>query len=389
MRDAGPLPSVAARKAEAGEEGIAPMSDQVSPPVGVPRAGASGIFDVSTEPLPDPPTIPPFAGDLDDDESSLEQRIDAELGNSDPNSDEPPTLDLDEKLVAEAKRIAARKRETHDDDDLEAVSLDEGEAVQISTPAEESGPWAGALSPETAPKFPKRTRRRSLHDEDDDEDDDDLEQPGTSNPFLAAASERPPASRVPYGLIAGVILAAAVAGFAYGLRDSAQRRKAAGTALDVLPTETTKPPTPPEPEPPGAEPTETKLEQLLREGIEPEQVETLVAEAEREYELGRPDLAQAGVDKVLEAEPQHARALVLRASILIESEQLDGALEAAQASVSADPKFAEGHLAVGVIRQERGELDEAAVAYRRYLRLAPKGLYARSIRRQLERLEGQ
>ena len=49
--------------------------------------------------------------------------------------------------------------------------------------------------------------------------------------------------------------------------------------------------------------------------------------------------------------------------------------------------FPDGYLAVGVIQQELVRSREAVAAYRRYLALAPDGLYASTIARQLRRLE--
>ena len=112
-----------------------------------------------------------------------------------------------------------------------------------------------------------------------------------------------------------------------------------------------------------------------------------VVEAERLYKRGDVAAARAALEQLLVRDPNDARALVLHSSMLIEERALDAALEAATASVEADPELADAHLALGVIQQELGAKQPAADAYRRYLDLAPRGLYARSVRRQLERLE--
>jgi predicted TPR repeat methyltransferase len=90
---------------------------------------------------------------------------------------------------------------------------------------------------------------------------------------------------------------------------------------------------------------------------------------------------------VLARDPKQPRALLLRANLLIEADDLDAALASAEAAVAADAGQADGYLAVGVIQQERGELEAASTAYGKYLELAPKGLYARSVKRQLLRLQ--
>ena len=56
------------------------------------------------------------------------------------------------------------------------------------------------------------------------------------------------------------------------------------------------------------------------------------------------------------------------------------------ASAQSDPLLADAHLAIGVILQEQDNTAGALAAYKRYLELAPDGLYADSIRRQSVRL---
>jgi tetratricopeptide (TPR) repeat protein len=187
--------------------------------------------------------------------------------------------------------------------------------------------------------------------------------------------------RTPYGLVAGIILAFAAAGFAVGL---AGPRDA--PAIAPLPAKserpavkTTTPTRPVEHDTPDVT--------SLPRNASPEQLAAAVVEAEELYKHGRTADARTRVEEVLAADPAQARALVLRANLLVETEDLDGALASAQAAVSADAKLADGHLAVGVIQQERDELEAAAAAYAKYLQLAPDGLYAQSVRRQLQRLQ--
>jgi tetratricopeptide (TPR) repeat protein len=112
-----------------------------------------------------------------------------------------------------------------------------------------------------------------------------------------------------------------------------------------------------------------------------------VADAERLYKQGHANEARARVEDILVIDGKQARALILRANLLVEADDLDAALASAQAAVDSDATQADGHLAVGVIQQERDELEAAAAAYGKYLELAPKGLYAQSVRRQLERVQ--
>jgi predicted Zn-dependent protease len=204
-----------------------------------------------------------------------------------------------------------------------------------------------------------------------------------------AYADEEPANRPPYGLIAGVIVAAAVAGFVYGLNDRTTSDATASKPPGGETSTKAEIQEPPEPPTPQTESPPTALEKMLEQDTKPEEIPALLAEAESEYRRGQVDQARRAVDRVLVLQPDHARALVLRSSMLIEEAKLDEALAAAEASVQSQPDLADAYLAVGVIRQERGENGPAIKAYRRYLELAPEGLYARSIKRQLERLASQ
>jgi CheY-like chemotaxis protein len=365
----------AANDAPATRRGIEPMGDQVSPPVGVPRASASGLFDVSSIPDPDPPTIPPYVGDLDED-LGLEGRLDAELGDEEMPPEEPPTVELDTRpdIAGHGGGRVIHAQfpvdiDTVEDDELEyAGELDEGEAVAISKPAHESGP-----------------RDETPAEDVEVESDAEL---GHDDPAAASSARRVPSmpqtpARAPYGLVAGIILAAAVAGFFYGVMDRPDP-PSAGPPPEV-PAESKRS------EQPEPELAESEVEEAVEvPTIDPTDAARIESEIERArhlHENGKPEQAHAVLDGVLEAAPNDASALVLRSSIFIEERKLDDALSAAQASVAAAPDFADGYLALGVIQQERGELASAAEAYRRYLALAPQGIYARSIERQLTRLQ--
>jgi hypothetical protein len=329
------------------------MPGQVSPPSGVPRAAASGVFDMSDEPDPEPSKMPRYRGDEIDDENGsgrfgLESRINAELGLDPPTVDEPQTLELENQsdalLVVESS-------------DRPATESDEARPITA----------AGTLGDDFAPVGVRVTRpaEESLQGRTADVIDDD------------ATQEEP---RTPYGLVAGIILAFAAAGFAVGLsgpRDA--------PAIAPLPTEAgaaAKITALPEEGPEG----DDVAPSLPRDATAP-QLAGAVVEAEELYKRGRTVDARARVEEVLAADPKQARALVLRANLLVEADDLDGALASAQAAVDADASLADGHLAVGVIQQERDQLEAAAAAYGEYLELAPEGLYAQVVRRQLQRLK--
>lgn len=353
IKDARTPPEVEAES----EAELVPLSDQVSPPVGVPRASASGLFAVSSIPDPDPPTIPPYIGDLDD-ELGLEGRLDAELEEEPDATDEPSTMELDTRDDEEAEEdepLAPDLSLPRDQDgrgSLEAV-----ENVRVVAAAQESGPWEHPTS------FDPGARTLT---------------PSGQVPAVPA--------RAPYGLLAGVIAVAAAGGFFYGLMERPDP-PTAGPPVQAAPAAIEPRTVAQEVVPVKEPPTVTPAADL-----DPDQDETIDAELARAqtlHEQGQSANAHVLIDAVLAISPTHARALVLRSSLYIEDQEFEKALGAAEAAVVADPKLPDGHLALGVIQQERDDLSAAVTSYKRYLKLAPKGLYARSITRQLARLESR
>jgi CheY-like chemotaxis protein/Flp pilus assembly protein TadD len=367
---------------------VEPMSEQVSPPSGVPRAGASGVFDTSSQPDPEPERPPPYMGDVI--ELGLEHRIDAGLQQPDERFD-AATLELEAR--------SPTSRDSYDgplrDEDFptpgwEHVTArgrdsDESIGVRITVPVEESG--AGYEVRRRQPRFRQEI---APPDYDDEEDTRNEEVPTTAELVQSG-------SRLPWGIIALVTMLTATAGFVYGMRTrespasaTAERQERPGTKLEAQSARTSS--DAPRFDPP-AKPAPTKHASARdTQGDPPGEADDTsavvdVVEAERLYKTGKIAAARSALDQLLARDPNDARALVLRSSILIEERDLDAALEAATASIVADPDLADAHLALGVIQQERGESEPAADAYRRYLDLAPEGLYARSVRRQLRRLE--
>jgi hypothetical protein len=319
--------------------------------------------------------IPAFAGELP---LGLEGQLDATLGVAHVDPDEAPTLDLESRAselgvatgaMAEA---AEESGDTYDDEDLvraRPAHLEGEIGVQLTRPAEESGPWNGRGRPRLF---------YEAHVQDDGAAQDDIPTRQTS-PALSQPS-LPLAPRQGYELLAVVILAAAAGGFIFGLVNRDEVSKAT-VADHVLPSTQPSPDT-----------ERTAIPNISEAALEQDaaaEVLRLVERAERLYKHGRPDAARQALKTALGREPDHARALVLQSNMLIEERDLEGALEVAQRSAASDPAFPDAHLAVGVIQQERGEARFAVEAYRRYLDLAPDGLYAHSIRRQLRRLEAQ
>lgn len=384
-----------------GEMGaIQPMGDQLSPPVGVPRASASGIFDTSTTPDPEPEIAPRFIGDVQgaaNDQFGLEGRIDAELRQQENSGEEPSTLELetrDESFPVTPLTEASFEGDDEEDESEESarpsISLDDSGAVGITPgpPVRESAPRHAAAD----------------LDLDDDEEDE-----------VVPPRPRAPA-RTPYGLVAAAVFVVAVGGFAYGFRDRGRPELDEGPAAPAASAQqrsraTTPPPSSESPESkqtsPGPDPKDakapvdrppTRLEKALRgfdqeaqpkpaAALSDDEVAKLLADAERTFKKRRSgDEALEILDRVLASRPDHAESHRLRATILIEQGNLDAALAAAQSAVSANPKLAQAQLTLGVIQQERDEAQSAAEAYRAFLELDPDNKLSPWVERQLRKL---
>lgn len=352
-------------------------SDQLSPPAGVLRASVHGRFDCNTIPDAGPGEQPRYAGDMSNPgEYGLEGRLNAELGLAGAKDDERPTLELEVRQDGEQVILSAPART--DDPDREgrtapspvAGTLQGGDARESLPAPDESGMWSHPRSPWEFDESPD-------------------EAAGQGSGFYTWAA------------VAIVLLA--VAGFGYALLGptpgsaNAPGKQAIADEPDPAAPNTSGH-APPVEGATGAAEGETSAHDSVTanagEGDSDDGVPLAdepfgkeVEEAERLYKYGRTEQARAAVDSLLKLRPTSARALLLRSNILIDDSNYDEALEAARASVEADPAIAEGHLAVGLIQYERGEAAEAAIAYRKYLELAPEGLYSGWTRRQVKRLE--
>ncbi|MEM7155717.1 MAG: DUF4388 domain-containing protein [Myxococcota bacterium] len=358
---------------------IAPQSGQVNPPVGVLRAAAQGAFDVSRTPDPEPESAPRYIGDLTLAELSQfgkEGSSPEALGLTDsPRDDSRPTLELEmpdfgrpDRPGSEAETIpgdpsapdsATNARQTPPDETDSAEFEPIG--VKVTTPADESGLWKG---------------------------DDDRKGERPVPPRQGSPAPKP---QRPWGLMLGAAAIAAVAGLAYfGLKDRGAKDPGSGTPTDVgkkTPPES-KTKTPPAADSAGADAGTKATPEPPVEPVDPAKIDSTLVEAERMSQVGRRTDAKRAVASVLATEPTNSRALVLQSTLLMDEEKLDDALSAAEASVDADPEYADAHLTLGVVRQQRGDTAEAVAAYRRYLDLAPKSKFAPSIKRQVRRLEG-
>jgi len=310
---------------------IIPLPDQVRPPVGVPRAAASGAFDISSVPRPEPERLPtrrrptPLFG-------GLERKLDESLGQKPPGGEEPVTLKLFSRLRMDSG-ISAEP--------------DESAPLRSVQPAEESGLGWMAQEPDPPPNQALVRLATATT---------------APQPIVRSmvAEQRPTTIAV----LAAVILAASAVGFVYNLRTHPVASIPAAAAM-----------APPHTEAPREE-----------RGPVPQ---SRLAEAQRRYAAGDIVTAERIVREVLAVDPANVKALVLQSTLLVEADQLSDAMRSAHAAVAAEPTFPEGHLTLGVLQQESGDYVGAAESYRGYLSLAPNGSYAGSIRRQLARVEAK
>ena len=401
--------------------------DLVSPPASVLRASVHGKFDTNTEPLPDP-TPPAYAGDISNPgEWGLEGRIDAELGAGANTEDERPTLELEvrqdgEQVVLSSPAPDDPDREARDAPEPVAGTLEPAVDVRGDLPAaDESGMWPhprapweydeypdeGAANQESSPGFKwaaiailalaavafgysllgpgpgEETKNKATTSADGGKTPAKQDDGGKSNApdgddgELPAEDGTPDDGKLDDGSLQDDGAVPADGGTPDDGADGLDGGDAAeGDGASDGPDDAAADDAPADE---GADEG--------ADGGEPSPPDPRVAEAERLYKYERYDDARKQVDDILASDPENARALLLRSNMLIDESKFDEALQAARASVRSDPDIAEGHLAVGLILYEQDEAAQAVDAYRKYLELAPDGLYSQWTRKQVKRLE--
>jgi Flp pilus assembly protein TadD len=105
--------------------------------------------------------------------------------------------------------------------------------------------------------------------------------------------------------------------------------------------------------------------------IAPGDPEALVAYADALWSLGLFDEAEQSYRDVLAIDPRQARGHAGLARTMVGRNHLDLALQEAEAAVSLAPDFAEPHFILGGLYERRGQLQDAAVAFRNYINLLP------------------
>ena len=109
----------------------------------------------------------------------------------------------------------------------------------------------------------------------------------------------------------------------------------------------------------------------------------LLADARRSYGRKRYQEALEFIDKAL-AGKKTARALTLKAEILVEMNRIGDAFEAIEEAVEIGPGYARAWLTKGLMHDSQGEGIQAKAAFRKFLELEPSGPQADNVRSLLK-----
>ena len=123
-------------------------------------------------------------------------------------------------------------------------------------------------------------------------------------------------------------------------------------------------------------------------------------DAAENVRIGRLGSAEAEVRKVLDLTPNDPVAHFLMGQIIEQRSagakdraaadaQMDRALEAYEEATRLDPRYADPHRAIGILRYKNGEKDEALAAFRRYLELKPDAPDAQQVKDYILELEAR
>jgi CheY-like chemotaxis protein len=164
------------------------------------------------------------------------------------------------------------------------------------------------------------------------------------------------------------------------LAQESRRARVAVAPIDGASTDA-----PPHP-PPEANPPAWTVPPIPRDANPQLRAERLTQALEL-YRARQYDNAETIVDRLLVLDPHDGGALLLRANLLVEGGDLQGALAPARRAALLDPTLADAHFVLGVVRQELNNVPGAIDAYERYLALAPDGRYRSGVKSQLERLK--
>ncbi|MSP61499.1 MAG: response regulator [Myxococcales bacterium] len=111
--------------------------------------------------------------------------------------------------------------------------------------------------------------------------------------------------------------------------------------------------------------------------------ETLLKEGKALQARGKAGKALKVLEQAIAANPTGDEALVAIANAHLESGATGKAATFADRAVAANPQNPEAHLVRGAVLQQQGKNGAARAAYEQYLKVAPRGAYAREIRQIL------
>jgi cytochrome c-type biogenesis protein CcmH/NrfG len=93
------------------------------------------------------------------------------------------------------------------------------------------------------------------------------------------------------------------------------------------------------------------------------------------------------LEKAVAAKPDGDEALVVLANCHLDRGAPQKALAAATLAMQSNPENADAYLVIGAVQQQLNHVTDARTAYEKYLKLSPKGQYAKEIRSILSSLK--
>jgi tetratricopeptide (TPR) repeat protein len=108
-----------------------------------------------------------------------------------------------------------------------------------------------------------------------------------------------------------------------------------------------------------------------------------VAAALRQVSAGRTAEAESEVAAALRLDPRSAAALSAQGYVRMAERRLDEAMQAQQAALAADPRYARAHWALAQLARARGDEGTAREHLRAFVKLSPRSYEAWQARQEL------
>ncbi|HBL10310.1 MAG TPA: peptidase S1, partial [Cyanobacteria bacterium UBA11162] len=100
-------------------------------------------------------------------------------------------------------------------------------------------------------------------------------------------------------------------------------------------------------------------------------VEQLIQQGEAAINAGNYNEAEALIRRVIESDPNNARAYNFLGIVLVEQEKLEEAVASFQTAIQLNPNDAIGYYNLGYMLSEQGKLEEAISLYQKAIQLDP------------------